>query len=114
MRKGVLIIHTNPVNDDVAEDFNSWYTDVHLPEALQIVPGFLAGTRYQLAEAEAKRGAPRPPHRYIAIVEVESEDFNELARDLNRAFQKMEIDATVDVSGIEAHFYEAISSRLER
>jgi hypothetical protein len=113
MPKGILIVHTNPVNDDVTDAFNRWYNDVHLPEALQAVPGFKAATRYEVAEAEANRGAPRPAHRYIAVVEVESDDFEVLARDLNRAFLKFDLDSTLDAAGIEAHFYQAVSERLE-
>ena len=71
MPKAVLLVHTNPVSDSREAEFNDWYDNTHIPEVLG-VRGFVAATRYRLADAQLALGAHT--HRYLAVYEIESDD----------------------------------------
>jgi hypothetical protein len=86
----VLLALTNPAPGR-EEEFNDWYDNHHLPEALEAIPGRVAAQRYGLAagqrqdqwQAAVPGHAPdnderRPdqwlPWRYLALYELESDD----------------------------------------
>jgi hypothetical protein len=60
------------------QEFNDWYTNVHLPDMLQ-VPGMISATRWM--SADNKENEIR---RYVAIYEMETDDlkkFNDAVRE---------------------------------
>lgn len=116
MPEAILVVQTNVTDPSRTDEFNKWYTEVHLPEAIRKVGGFVAGTRYEMAEAEVVRGAERPTHRYMAIIEIEAESLDEVARELNRAIRdkQMTMSETVDLANASAHFYTVISPRVTK
>ena len=72
MTRATLAVYTNPSDPSRDEEFNSWYNEVHLPDVLA-VDGFVAATRYRVANAGIG-GDGEPPHRYVALYEIESDD----------------------------------------
>lgn len=44
--KAVLIVLTNPGSAEVEAQYNDWYTNVHVPDVLQ-VPGYVSAIRYK-------------------------------------------------------------------
>lgn len=45
MAEYVLHVESWPVGEDVVDEFNRWYDEVHIPECLA-VKGFVSATRY--------------------------------------------------------------------
>ncbi|HPG28726.1 MAG: hypothetical protein H6748_16830 [Spirochaetaceae bacterium] len=69
MRRYKFLVFTNAV-DGRDEEFNRWYDDVHLDEVIE-VPGFTGAERYALRPGP---GEDAPPHRYLAIYDMETDD----------------------------------------
>jgi len=75
---GLLVIRTD-VKSSGADEFNDWYTNVHLPDIVA-VPGFRWGRRYRLADSTVYP-PPETLQTYLAIYELddvqvlESEEF---------------------------------------
>lgn len=61
----ILIALVNP-REGREEEFNAWYTDVHLPEVVEL-PGFLSAQRYSLPEALVEA----LPYRYATLYRIE-------------------------------------------
>jgi hypothetical protein len=53
------------------EEFNKWYSNMHLPDMLE-VPGMIKATRY--VSADPKEGEHR---KYLALYELETDDIND-------------------------------------
>ncbi|HKV16853.1 MAG TPA: DUF4286 family protein [Reyranella sp.] len=69
-----LLIVTAEVDPEVAAEWNRWYDEVHLPDALAC-PGVLTGRRYVSAEfTESERGQGSRVRRklYTTVYELES------------------------------------------
>jgi hypothetical protein len=49
------------------QEFNDWYNNVHIPDALAS-PGFVSATRYEIETQTEKSG------KYLTIYEIESDD----------------------------------------
>jgi hypothetical protein len=70
-----LLIVTAEVDAGVEADWNRWYDDVHLPDALAC-PGVLAGRRYlssgQISESDRGQGRRTPARLYTTVYELDS------------------------------------------
>ena len=70
-----LLIVTAEVDASVETDWNRWYDDVHLPDALAC-PGVLAGRRYvtagEISESDRGQGRPTRARLYTTVYELES------------------------------------------
>jgi len=77
--RGILLVFSNPSAPERSDEFNAWYTDVHLPEFLR-VPGVRAARRFELSAEQM----PQPPgvalggRGFLAAYEIEAEDFGKL------------------------------------
>ncbi len=69
MGKYRLIVFSEPVPGREAQ-FNDWYTNQHLSDVVA-VPGFVSGQRFKLVQL----GAGEFKHRYLAIYEIEADDY---------------------------------------
>jgi hypothetical protein len=58
--KHVFVVFTNPL-EGREDDYNAWYSDVHLKDVLQ-VPGIIAAQRFKLSVVQ--RDPPPFPWRY--------------------------------------------------
>lgn len=66
--RNLLIVFSNPVDGRV-EDFNDWYTNVHIRDVMRM-PSAIAVQRFCLAEKQPV-GAPACAFQYLAIYEVD-------------------------------------------
>ena len=70
-----LLIVTAEVDAGVEADWNRWYDDVHLPDALAC-PGVLAGRRYlssgQISESDRGQSRRTPARLYTTVYELDS------------------------------------------
>jgi hypothetical protein len=70
-----LLIVTAEVDVAVEADWNRWYDEVHLPDALAC-PGVLSGRRYvsvgEIAESERGKGRRIATRLYTTVYELES------------------------------------------
>jgi len=69
MAQGIFVVQTMPTpgRDD---DYDSWYTQVHIPEILSI-PGFAAAQRF-VNDPSGRPGQEPPEFRHLAIYELDA------------------------------------------
>lgn len=96
MAKHLLVVLTNAA-DGRDEEFNRWYNDVHLGDVLG-VDGFVGAQRFAL---DAVGGDP--PHRYLALYEIETDDIDAAVQKLGASAGTMVIsDAMTDAVALVA------------
>lgn len=115
MASKLLVVWTNPTSKEAEEEYNTWYNKVHLPDVLN-VPGFVAATRYVFTGIPALEGADDPPHRYLALYEVDAEDLAAAASLLAEGVGSGEIaiSEALDMSSFSAHFFAPVTERVTR
>ncbi|WP_313802432.1 nuclear transport factor 2 family protein [Sphingobium sp.] len=69
MNKTLLISMSNVISPEKDEEFNTWFNEVHGPEAIAL-PGFRSFTRYRVA-SQVVPPAEKPTYQYFAIYEVD-------------------------------------------
>ena len=70
MPKGILFVQSNPSSPDREDEYNKWYSTVHIPEVCA-VPGVTGASRFKVSDA-APVGPDVP--RYSAVYELEADD----------------------------------------
>lgn len=70
MPKFNLLALTNPV-EGREDEFNDWYTDVHLADVLKL-PGVVAAQRFVLNDKQHR--APPFDWKYLAVYEIDIDD----------------------------------------
>lgn len=83
MAKATLVVLTNPVSDEVEDEYNDWYDNTHLQDVVG-VDGFVSAQRFKVVDVAAMEGMPAPSHRYLALYEVETDDINAVAEALTK------------------------------
>lgn len=87
MPKGIFLALSNPASADVEDDFNRWYDDVHAKEVLAL-PGVKSCRRFKLASAQIMPGDDAVGRQYLALYEVEVDDWQDLADVNMQAFSE--------------------------
>jgi hypothetical protein len=67
------------------DDFNDWYTNHHMPEVVDKLPGFIRGRRYDMSPVQRKFPADHPmpkPWRYFGVYDLELDDIDDIDRSL--------------------------------
>lgn len=59
MTKGIMVVQSAPADPSREDEYNEWYSTVHIPEILS-VPGFASARRYKSADGS-----------YLAIYELD-------------------------------------------
>jgi hypothetical protein len=110
MSQSALIVFSNPT-DGSEDEYNRWYSDVHLDEVLEL-PGFTAARRFELSDAQLD-GYPASRHRYVAIYEIEGDAHDALAR-LVEALEagRLVLPATIEVDSITPWCFAPITERV--
>ena len=75
MPTGVFLALSNPVSGEVEAEFNDWYDNVHAKEVLAL-DGVRSARRFRLAPAQVMPGDEVTAHRYLALYEVETQDWD--------------------------------------
>jgi hypothetical protein len=85
MARGVILALSNAVSDDVDHEFNQWYDDVHAREVLAI-PGVRSFRRFRLAPAQVLATEEVLARRYLAIYEVDTDDWDGVVSEFHGRF----------------------------
>ena len=97
----LYMVRSNPV-EDKEEEFNRWYSDVHLPEVLQI-EGFQTAQRFRLTKQQMQAQS----HTYLAIYNINSEDVSGTLENL-RNMRSLTMSDTLDLSTLQISIYTSI------
>ena len=86
MARGILIVFSNPSAPDRLEEFDQWYSGVHLPEFLRL-PSVKAARRFALSDHQMRQppGVPLGGRRFLAAYEIETDDFAALCDQIERS-----------------------------
>ena len=106
-KKYQFVVFTNPLAGR-DEEFNAWYTGVHLDDVLA-VPGINAAQRFKLATPDDKAAGG-----YLAIYEIETDDIDKTMADLNgrAGTPKMVLSDAMDMTRVSATLFEPITGRV--
>jgi hypothetical protein len=69
LQKWINLVDVHCADASREEEFNNWYTNVHLVDVLE-TPGFMAATRYVEKEYRDGRG------KYFTLYEIETDDID--------------------------------------
>ncbi len=84
MAKYVFVVLSNSVSDDADDEFNEWYSGIHVPDFLQF-DSVLSARRFTRAEHQFLPSDDALGRRYLAIYEVETDDPAALFEDVHAA-----------------------------
>jgi hypothetical protein len=70
--KGILFVQSNPASPEREDEYNAWYSGVHIPEVCD-VPGVTGASRYKMSDV-----TPAAPgtNVYAAVYELEADDLS--------------------------------------
>ncbi len=91
MAKGLFIAWMSPVSDEQDAELNEWYNGTHIPQVRAAIPSISAVHRYRTADLP---GGTQPPHRYVAVYELDSDDVAAAAGALGLAGQQGKLTPT--------------------
>jgi hypothetical protein len=86
MARGIMIVHSNPSSPAREDDYNDWYTGVHLPELLKL-DGIVSARRYRVLDERAT-------NRYVAVYDIEADDVGAIMTVIQSAVQAGDIHMT--------------------
>ena len=66
----LLVVLSNP-HDGRDDEFNDWYSYVHVRDVMRLSPGAIAVQRFRLSAGQFP-GRPAPAHQYLAIYEADA------------------------------------------
>jgi len=93
MPKGIFLALSNPASDEVEHDFDQWYGDVHAKEVLAL-DGVTSCRRFKLASSQVMPGDDAAGRHYLALYEVEVDDWAAFVEAVQTGFAEGRI--TVD------------------
>ncbi|CAN5364458.1 hypothetical protein BH09ACT10_BH09ACT10_25370 [soil metagenome] len=95
-----LHVYSNPVSSEHEDEFNDWYSEVHIPEVVRHVDGIVAGRRLVLSSTQVSASDSLPRHRYLTIYDLVTADAEATLAALSRAFADGTLQTTesIDVS----------------
>jgi hypothetical protein len=106
-----LIALTNPI-EGKDEEFNEWYTNVHLPDVLKL-PGIHAAQRFTLNDVQ--RAAGPFEWKYMAVYEIEIDDISTTLNAMTAAIgtEAMQMSPALSPERM-VWIYKPITERIER
>ena len=72
MPKAIMFVQSRPSAPDREDEYNDWYTNIHLPDVLEI-PGITGARRFK---ASAAAPPPDGAHEYCAVYELDVDDLS--------------------------------------
>ncbi len=111
MAKHILIVMSNPVSSDREADYNEWYTGQHIHDVAS-VSGFAAATRF--VASAAQMSGEQPPHKYLAIYEIEADNPADAVKNLGEAVAggKVPVSDAIDTQSVVTYIYTPITERV--
>jgi len=111
MTRHVLVVLSNAAAG-CDDDFNDWYDHQHLPDVLS-VEGFVSAQRFRLSDEQLRPDEP-PPHRYLAVYEIEALDLAVPLRQLlsGVADGTIPLSEALDLSSLSAYAFTPITGRV--
>lgn len=109
MARYAFTVFSNPVAGQ-EQEYNRWYDEQHLGDVLK-VPGFVAAQRFKLAQPD-----PDVPAQYLAIYQFDCDDLQNTMTALQEraGTQDMPLSPALEVRGVKAFIYEAITDLRRR
>lgn len=105
-----LMVLANPVSPELDDEFNDWYSHVHIPDLLQL--GVVASSRYRLSD-------PYPidadvPHQYLAVHEIPTKDLTVVLGRIRdeQVAGRMGHGRGLDENSANGYFFVPASERL--
>jgi hypothetical protein len=80
VKKYEFVVFTSPASEEVEQEYNDWYDNVHLRDVLD-VPGFVSAARYEWEPRDDTD--EKPQHKYLALYQIETDDLNATMRALS-------------------------------
>lgn len=96
MPKGIFLALSNPASDDVHDDFNQWYDDVHVKEVLAL-DGVQSCRRFKRASSQIMPGDDAAGRQYLALYEVEVDDWAKFSEAMMSGFAEGRITINPDL-----------------
>lgn len=106
MSRYCYVVLSDPVTGR-EEEFNNWYDDQHVPDALR-VPGFVSAQRFKVSDANSTL-----PGQYLTLYEIETNDLQRVLDDVrSRAgTPAMVLSDAADFSSTRMAVFEAITEK---
>lgn len=108
MEKWLLLIQTVCTDPAREQEFQEWYTNVHVPNVLR-TPGFVRGTRYVIKEPNEAQG------KYLALYEIETEDIEKTEIALRQRVREIEAQGMRSplLGSVSRTYWRQISPSIE-
>ncbi len=90
--KTCYLVYSNPV-EGMEDEYNQWYSNVHLKEVLQI-EGFNSAQRFELTSAQL---VEEQEYKYLAIYEIDSDDVDGTKQRLIDAVSWLDMSPALDL-----------------
>lgn len=121
MAKHLMVVLSNAKADEVEEEFNRWYTDVHMLETINKLEGFTSAQRFQLADLP-----DAPPHdfKYLAVYEIDDDQLEKAYQQFTWQRQEraealaegrepvLSVSPTIDGDKLLVGFFSAITEKV--
>ncbi len=116
MPKGLFLALANATDGADHDDFNQWYDDVHAKQVLAL-PGVRSCTRYKLAATQVMEGDDAMGREYLAVYEVEVDDWADFQAAMLSAFTDGRITVDPELLGMDpmpkTMVFEEVTPRVE-
>lgn len=109
MDRCLYFVFSNPV-EGREDEYNRWYSDVHLPDVMR-VPGVVSAARYAfLPTSHGEATAAPTEHRYVAAYELDRDPEEVLAELGRRAgTPEMEVSEAMDHENVRTCVWQRIT-----
>lgn len=105
----IFMVHSNPVSAARAEEFDTWYSQTHLPEVLAL-PGVVSARRFAYRSTSIEAGN-LPEHQFLAIYEIDG-DPDECLASLNAGIAegRIHMSDVLDLSSMKMSVWAPLDS----
>jgi hypothetical protein len=104
-----MVVESNSSDPAREQEFNEWYDNVHLPDALSI-PGIMRATRYENSNATEGQG------KFLAMYEIETDNAVQVLVDLNGSMPRWTEQGRISELAVfvSGGLYRQITAPVER
>ena len=99
-----FLVYSNPTAG-MEEEYNEWYSNIHLPEVVAL-EGFKSAQRLQLTKEQM---VAEQPFKYLALYELEGSDVKAAQKALLNGFATMNMSSTIDLANVHIAIFETIT-----